>query len=109
MVQQVLGEAKGKCDTEGADVTATTTTASAATLGLHVNPSRVGSQGGNTKPNFPQPYYQVHAYGPGTQPILDSYFPRPPVTSSAAVEAFPTMSENMTEQVARTLREFGLE
>jgi hypothetical protein len=67
------------------------------------------NQGGNTNLNFPQPYYQVHTYGPGTQPIPDSFFPKPPMMSSATREVCPGMSENMREQVARTLREFGLE
>jgi hypothetical protein len=81
----------------------------AATLRPQINPSKMGNQGGNTNLNFPQPYYQVHAYGPGTQPIPDSFFPKPPVTSSAMREVYPGMSENMREQVARMLREFGLE
>jgi hypothetical protein len=41
--------------------------------------------------------------------VPDAYFPRPPVTPFAAGEAYPGMSENVREQVARTLREFGLE
>jgi hypothetical protein len=81
----------------------------AATLRPQINPSRMGNQGDNTNLNFPQPYYQVHAYGPGTQPIPDSFFPKPPMTSSATREVYPGISENMREQVARTLREFGLE
>jgi hypothetical protein len=71
---------------------------------------RVG-WGARGSPNmkFPQPYYQIHAYGPGTQPVPDYYFPRPPMMPLATREQFLGMSENVREQVARTLREFVLE
>jgi hypothetical protein len=43
------------------------------------------------------------------QPVPDTYFTRPPVTPMNTGEAYPRMSENIREQVARILREFGLE
>jgi hypothetical protein len=64
--------------------------------------TRVGlvTQGGNTSPNFQQPYYQVHVYGPGNQPVPDAFFPRPSATPLATGDAYPGMSENVREQVA---------
>jgi hypothetical protein len=53
--------------------------------------------------------YQTHAYDPGAQAAPDAYIPRPPVIALATGGAYPGMSENMREQVARMLREFGLE
>jgi hypothetical protein len=110
MVQQVLGESKGKRDIEGPDVNMSTMGASSSTTpGPQFNLGRTGNPGGNTSPNFPQPFYQVHAYGLGNQLVPDAYFPRPPDTPFAAGEAYLGMSENVREQVARTLREFRLQ
>jgi hypothetical protein len=49
---------------------------------------------------------QVHAYRPGLQAVPGACFPRP---SANAGEGYHGMLENIWEQVARTLREFGLE
>jgi hypothetical protein len=109
-VQQVLGESREKHTTEGSDVNAASVGAtSAATLGSHPNLGRAVNPGGNTTQNFPQPDYYVHAYGPGNQTVPDAFFPKPPATPLATGDAYPGMSENVREQVARTLREFGLE
>jgi hypothetical protein len=101
----VLGEPKEKCHTEGPDVSATTMgSSSATTLGPQLNPGRT-----RNPPNFPQPFYQVHAYGPGNQRVSDAYYPRPPVVPLVARESYPGMLENVREQVDRMFREFGLE
>jgi hypothetical protein len=58
MVQQVLGESRGKHDTEGPDVnTAAMGIGPTATPGPQPNPGRAGNLGGNTTPNFPQSFY----------------------------------------------------
>jgi hypothetical protein len=51
----------------------------------------------------------VHANGVANQPVPDLYFPRPPGMPLAAGEVYPRMLENVREQLARMLREFGLE
>jgi hypothetical protein len=90
-----------KRHTEGSDVNAVAMGASSvATPGPQLNPSRAGNPGGNTSPNFQQPYYQVHVYGPGNQPVPDAFFPRPSATPLATGDAYPGMSENVREQVA---------
>jgi hypothetical protein len=110
MVQPVFGESRGKHDTEGPIVnTATMGASSATTPGPQLNPGRTRNPRGNTSPNFPQPFYRVHAYGSGNQPVPDAYFLGPPVTPLVVEEAYSGMSENLREQLARTLREFGLE
>jgi hypothetical protein len=60
-------------------------------------------------PNFQQPYYQTTAYGPNMQPAFDSYYLRlaPIPLSTKGVQS--NMTENVRDQVARTLREYGLE
>jgi hypothetical protein len=98
MVQQVLGESRGKCHTEGPNAnTAAVGASSTTTLETHHNPGRVFNQGGNTSLNFQQPYYQVHDYGPGNQPVSDAFFPRPQATPLAAGDAYPGMSKNVRE------------
>jgi hypothetical protein len=58
MVQQVLGESREKCHTEGSDVnTAAMGTTSATTLGPQLNLGRAGNPRGNTGPNYQQPFY----------------------------------------------------
>jgi hypothetical protein len=57
---------------DGLDVNAAAMgTGSATAPRPQPNPSRAGNSGGNTSPNFPQPYYQVHSYGPGNQSVSD--------------------------------------
>jgi hypothetical protein len=110
MVQQVLGESREKHTTDRLEVNdAAMGATSVATPGPHLNPGRAINPGGNTSQNFPQPYYQVHAYGLGNQPVPDAFFPRSPATPLATRDAYPGMSENVREHMARTLREFGLE
>jgi hypothetical protein len=41
--------------------------------------------------------------------VPDAFFPRLLATLLATGDAYPGMSENVREQVAKTLREFGLE
>jgi hypothetical protein len=59
--------------------------------------------------NFQQPYYQMHAYGPGGHPMAGAYGTRPNISTTEPGGMHAGMSENVWEQVARTLREFGLE
>jgi hypothetical protein len=73
MVQQVLGEVKGKGEVE--------------TMGVGVNTSNnntaasagIGGQARVDNPNLQQPYCQAQAYGPRMQTIQDPYYPRPPI------------------------------
>jgi hypothetical protein len=41
--------------------------------------------------------------------VPDAYVPRPPVFLTVAPNAHAGMSDSVREQIARTLREFGLE
>jgi hypothetical protein len=105
MVQQVLGEARGKRDSEAPD--AVTTIPSAGIAVVHVplgSTGRMGNPGGNVSSNLPQLFYQTYMYGPGTHPVPDAYLTRPLVTLMAAASIQPRMSEKVREQVARTLR-----
>jgi hypothetical protein len=73
VVQQVLGEVKGKGEVE--------------TMGVGVNTSNnniaasagIGGQAQVVNPNLQQPYCQAQAYGPWMQTIQDPYYPRPPI------------------------------
>jgi hypothetical protein len=68
--------------------------------------SRVGA----INQNLQQPFYQAHAYGTGApQLVPDAYFPRPPVFWTVTSNVHPGMSEQVRDQVARTLQEFRLE
>jgi hypothetical protein len=79
MVQQVLGQARGKRDMDLPDTGATALGVSMApNPGTQASLGRVVNQGGSPNLNSPQPYYQVHAYGPGAGSIPDAYCPRPP-------------------------------
>jgi hypothetical protein len=107
MVQQVLGETKGKRDVEVIDISGTAMDhGMAASPDVQANIGGMGNPGGTANPNLQQPYYQVHTCGPGSQPIPNACFPRP---SANTGEGYHGMSKNVREQVARTLREFGLE
>jgi hypothetical protein len=70
---------------------------------------RTGGVGATVNPNFQQPYYQATIYGPNLQPVLDPYYTRTPAAPLATEGAQPGMTESVREQVARMLREFGLE
>jgi hypothetical protein len=103
----VLGETKGKRDAEVIEISgAHTGPGTTTSAGTQVNPGGLGNPGGATNPNFQQPYYQVHTYRQGFQPVPDAYFPRPSANGS---EGSHGMLENVREQVTRTLKEFGLE
>jgi hypothetical protein len=107
MVQQVLGETRGKCDVEVIEVSgASAGHGMTACTRAQVNIGGMGNLGDATSPNLQQPYYQVHTYGPGSHPVPDTYFSRPKANVG---EGYHGMSENVRELVARTLREFGLE
>jgi hypothetical protein len=110
MVQQVLGEARGKRDSESPGASTTIPNFEATNLqGIPANLGRVGNRAGTANSNLQQPYYQAHAYGPGApQLVPDAYFPRPPVFPAATCNKHTGMLNNVREQVARTLREFGL-
>jgi hypothetical protein len=103
MVQQVLGEVKGKREAKtigaGASTSKNNTVASTGIRGQ----ARV------INPNLQQLYYQAQAYGPGMQTFQDPYYPRPPIIPPPTGGAYLGMSENVREHVACTLREFGIE
>jgi hypothetical protein len=66
--------------------------------------------GGAVNPNLQQLFNQAHAYEQGAlQLVSDTCFPRPSVFPTAIGGAHLGMSENVREQVTRTLREFDLE
>jgi hypothetical protein len=110
IVQQVLGEARGKRDIEVLDVNTTILNPNAETAyNLAGSMDRMGNPGGMVNLNLQQPYYQVHAYRPNGQPVNDVYNPRPNDILTAAGGACASMFKNVRDHVARTLREFGLE
>jgi hypothetical protein len=109
-VQQVLGEAKGKNEVKIIVVGPAMSNAGMMTSQIpHQAAGGMGGQGCVVNPNLQKPYYQVQSYSPGAQPVLDSYFPRPSPMPVLEGNVYPGMSENVRDQVARTLREFGLE
>jgi hypothetical protein len=110
MVQQVLGEARDKKEFESPGSRSVSPNLG-TTMAQGVPPSTdgLGGKGAIANQNLPQTYYQTHAYGPSTQEVPDAYFQRPPVMPTAAGGPYGGMSENVRDQVARTLREFGLE
>jgi hypothetical protein len=108
MVQQVMGEARGKCENEAGGANATIPS-TPATHGTSASMARTGNQGGIANPNFQQPFYQAYAYGSNMQTPPDTDFARPPTIPLATDGAHLGMSENVREHIARTLREFGLE
>jgi hypothetical protein len=110
MVQQVLGEARDKRDSESPGASTTIPNFEATNLqGIPANLGGVGNRAGTANSNLQQPYYQAHAYGPGApQLVPDAYFPRPPVFPAATGNKHTGMLNNVREQVSRTLREFGL-
>jgi hypothetical protein len=61
-------------------------------------------------PNIQQPYYTAHAYGPGApQLVPNACFPKPPIFPAVTSNTTTGKSDNVRDQVARTLRELGLE
>jgi hypothetical protein len=112
VVQQVLGEAREKHDSEAVDVAAGAGVSTEMAFCSPGSTSRPTNLGGTSNTNFEQPYYQVNAYEPGGHPVTGTYGVKPTVlvTPPGGGGWIPTsMSENVREQVARTLREFVLE
>jgi hypothetical protein len=110
MVQQVLGEGRGKRDTDTSPAGNTNSGASGvATQGSPSTASRTRGVGAAANPSFQQPYYQAIVYGPNLQLVLDSYYMRPPAIHLATEGIQSGMTESVRDQVTRTLREFGLE
>jgi hypothetical protein len=111
MVEQVLGEARDKRDSESPGAsTAIPNVEATNPQGILGNLGGVGNRAGTTNPNLQQPYYQAHTYGLGApQLVPDAYFPRPLVFPVATCNMHTGMSDNVREQVTQTLREFGLE
>jgi hypothetical protein len=106
----VLDEARGKREAKVLDTNTMISDPNTETMYCSSgNMSRTGNSGNTINANLQQPYYQTHAYGPRGQPMTGAYSARPNITPTAAGGAHAGMSENVREQVARTLREFGLE
>jgi hypothetical protein len=110
MVQQVLGEAREKLEVKSLAVGTTAHNLdTGVTQGTLVNMGMSGNWGGVANPSLQQPFYETHADDPNSQVIPNTYFPRPPIVPVTVGGAYPRMSKNVREQVARTLREFRLE
>jgi hypothetical protein len=111
MVQQVVGEAKDKRDSELPCASMTIPNFEATNpQGILGNLGGVGNQAGTANPNLQQPYYKGHSYSPKLpQLVTDAYFPRPPIFPAATGNMHTSMSDNVREQVAPTLMVFCLE
>jgi hypothetical protein len=110
-VQQVLGGARDKrgVGASGASAAAVDLDVG-STQGAPVTPGMTACRGEAANSNFQQLFYQAHAYGLGApQLVHDAYFPSPPVFPAASGGIQTRMNENVREQVAQTLRDFGLE
>jgi hypothetical protein len=97
-MQQVLGEAREKREFETPD--ASLDTCNTDTLGISGalgNAARPGNRPSVVNPNLQQPFYQVHSYGPGSQPVPYACFPRPPVIPATTGVANTWMLENVRE------------
>jgi hypothetical protein len=111
-VQQVLGEARDKWvfDAPSASAASVEVDVGNTLGGAQINRSMTPSWVGMGNLILQQPYYQAHAYRPkALQLVPNAYFPRPPIFPTVIGHIQPGISESMREQVARMLREFGLE
>jgi hypothetical protein len=111
MVQQVLDEARDKREVGSSSAGNVIHSLDAmATQGALMGAGAQKTQMVN--PNLQQPYYQIQAYGPNSQVFPNAYFTRPPVmptVTGGGGGAYLGMSDNIRDQVTRTLREFGLD
>jgi hypothetical protein len=79
VVQQVLGEAREKHDSEAVDVAAGAGVSTEMAFCSPGSTSRPTNLGGTSNTNFEQPYYQVNAYEPGGHPVTGTYGVKPTV------------------------------